>query len=368
MEGNPASILVQVAMLDCIECLLPHFRQAFINKEVLPALADFKSSEPEVIVGVAAVFRRVICDCQFHVPHSLTATKLLPPLIPHLVSDKLNILEFRAIIGVVRLMLEHIDQGRTTEYRRKNSFSAEGSIVDLNSGSQTTYFRNLPLISMQKPSVDFSVSPPNANARPRSHSSDSNGFSVGHQSGTPPWSSSRQFLNRLRASSQTSETMLGKISSSLALRPIDKTHSNPNFGQRLSLGCLPKTSRAASWNSNTAAFAALERRRSSGGFTARLSQEQLGSLNVNEGRSGYLDPRRHSYGCSATSSANSLLTGSVCEGPFPSPLQSKFVSRRPSAHMADSDGNGAKDSSGTSTKADDNIFFRIATNLFTRRI
>ncbi|VDL42012.1 unnamed protein product [Hymenolepis diminuta] len=116
---------------------------------------------------------------------------------------------------------------------------------------------------------------------------------------------------------------------------LDKTRSNPSFGQRLSLSLLPKTSRAASWNNSATALEAFERRRSSGGATTHISNERYGYLSVGGQPgtgSGFLDPRRHSYGCSVTSSANSLLTGGICEGPFSSsPFGSGQNSRRPSA-------------------------------------
>ncbi|VDK23185.1 unnamed protein product [Taenia asiatica] len=154
-------------------------------------------------------------------------------------------------MGVVRLMLEQIDRGRTIEYSRKKSLSADEGIMDY--------------------------------------------------------------------------------------KPQDKTRSNPSFGQRLSLSFLPKASRAASWNNSATALAALKRRRSSGGASARLSNEHYDYLGVGSRTgTGFLDPRRHSYGCSGTSSANSLLTGGVCEGPFSSsPFHSGQISRRPSAPIFD---------------------------------
>ncbi|KAM3181870.1 hypothetical protein ACTXT7_013505 [Hymenolepis weldensis] len=251
---------------------------------------------------------------------------------------------FRALMSVTRLMLEQIDREKTIEYSRKKSFSADEGIMDYTLRGNTGYCRNLPLIAMQQPTIDFSRSPPNPNhypniSRPRSHSSDSNAFSVGNQSTFSHSSSSRQFLNRLRASSQCSETVLQRGSTSFVglqyLRPQDKTRSNPSFGQRLSLSLLPKTSRAASWNNSATALEAFERRRSSGGATTHISSERYGYLSVGDRPgtgSGFLDPRRHSYGCSATSSANSLLTGGICEGPFSSsPFGSGQNSRRPSA-------------------------------------
>ncbi|VDO15146.1 unnamed protein product [Rodentolepis nana] len=265
-------------MLECIEGLISHLRPMFVSKDLLTFLTSMPTANIEVVLKVVGILRKVLCSCKFHISYSLIATKLLPPLIPLLISKKLSPNEFRALIGVARLMLEQIDRGRTIEYSRKKSLSADEGIMDYK--TSTGYYRNLPLISMQQPTIDFSRSPPNPNhcqniPRPRSHSSDSNAFSIGNQSTSSPWSSSRQFLSRLRASSQCSETMLQRGSNLPAalqyLRPQDKTRSNPSFGQRLSLSLLPKTSRAASWNNSATGLAAFERRRSSGGATAHLS-------------------------------------------------------------------------------------------------
>ncbi|KAH9282169.1 SCY1-like protein 2 [Echinococcus granulosus] len=393
IEENDSSGLIQNVMLDCIESLVPHCRPVFVTKDLLIFLASMPTANIEVVFNVAGIFRKVLCDCKFHVPYSLIATKLLPPLIPLLISKKLSLTEFCALMGVARLMLEQIDRGRTIEYSRKKSLSADEGIMDYNVRTNTGYYRNLPLISMQQPTIDFSRSPPNPNhvnlSRPRSHSSGqfffllqltvqySNAFSIGIQSSTSPWSSSRQFLSRLRASSQCSETMLQRGSTPFAglqyLRPQDKTRSNPSFGQRLSLSLLPRASRAASWNNSATALAALKRRRSSGGTSPRLSNDHYDYLGVGSRTgTGFLDPRRHSYGCSGTSSANSLLTGGVCEGPFSSsPLQSGQGSRRPSAPIFDRNmGSASYPQTGHSPFTGqplENVFSKIVTSLFTRR-
>ncbi|VDM30296.1 unnamed protein product [Hydatigera taeniaeformis] len=344
-EENDSSGLVQNVMLDCIESLVSHCRPVFVSKDLLIFLASMPTANIEVVFNVAGIFRKVLCNCKFHVSYSLIATKLLPPLIPLLISKKLSLTEFRALMGVARLMLEQIDRGRTIEYSRKKSLSADEGTMDFNS-RQLTSPEVLPTSTM--PTRHARGPTPLASLflshSPVYHfilSSYSNAFSIGNQSSTSPWSSSRQFLSRLRASSQCSETMFQRGSTPFAglqyLRPQDKTRSNPSFGQRLSLSLLPKASRAASWNNSATALAALKRRRSSGGTSARLSNDHYDYLGVdNRTGTGLLDPRRHSYGCSGTSSANSLLTGGVCEGPFSSsPFQSGQTSRRPSAPIFD---------------------------------
>uniref|UniRef100_A0A5K3EKB6 Rho-GAP domain-containing protein n=1 Tax=Mesocestoides corti TaxID=53468 RepID=A0A5K3EKB6_MESCO len=377
---NESSDLVQNAMLECIDSLVPHCRPAFVSKELLAFLASMPTANTEVVLNVASIFRRVLCSCKFHVPYTLIATELLPPLIPLLILKKLSLMEFRTLLCVVRLMLEQIDHGRTIEYSRKKSLSADDGIMDYNARSNTSYYRNLPLISMQQPTVDFSRSPPNqectSTARPRSHSSDSTALSIGNQCNVSYRSSSRQFLNRLRASSQCSEAMFHKGSTPFGglqcLRPQDKTSSNPNFGQRLSTSLLSKPSRAASWNNSITALAAPERRRSSGGNTTRILKERYSYLTVeNHGVAGFLDPRRHSYEFSATSSANSLLTGGICEGPFSSSLlQSGQISRRPSAPIFGQNISSSSAQTGTSPptwQSNGNLFRKIVTNLLNRR-
>ncbi|KAF5405659.1 hypothetical protein PHET_00814 [Paragonimus heterotremus] len=56
--------------------------------------------------------------------------------------------------------------------------------------------------------------------------------------------------------------------------------------------------------------------------------EPLSSLNVPQPNGGFIDPRRHSYGCSETASANSLLTVNICEGPFVTPLNTRMTMHR----------------------------------------
>lgn len=43
------------------------------------------------------ILRKVLCSCKFHIPYSLIATKLLPPLIPLLISKDLSLAEVSSV-------------------------------------------------------------------------------------------------------------------------------------------------------------------------------------------------------------------------------------------------------------------------------
>ncbi|KAM7537899.1 hypothetical protein Aperf_G00000078825 [Anoplocephala perfoliata] len=167
---------------------------------------------------------------------------------------------------------------------------------------------------------------------------DSNAFSIGNQQNSSPWSSSLQFLNRLRVSSQCSKNMPRRRSSPLGdlqnLQPQDMARSNPSFGQRLSLSQLGKVSRGASWNNSATTLASFERRQSAGGTASNLTNGRYSYLNVGGqagAEGGFLDPRRHSYGGTLETS---LLTAGICEGPFhSSPFGLGLNSRRQSAPL-----------------------------------
>ncbi|KAM3181869.1 hypothetical protein ACTXT7_013504 [Hymenolepis weldensis] len=84
---------IQNVMLECIESLISHFRPMFVSKDLLPFLTSMPTANIEVVLNVAGILRKVLCSCKFHVPSSLIATKLLPPLIPLLISKKLGLNE-----------------------------------------------------------------------------------------------------------------------------------------------------------------------------------------------------------------------------------------------------------------------------------
>ncbi|KAF8571560.1 hypothetical protein P879_02880 [Paragonimus westermani] len=121
----------------------------------------------------------------------------------------------------------------------------------------------------------------------------------------------------------------------IALSSSDRSNwnevsSNPVVGYRTSSNPSSRNGCSPSFMPSPLAGDIPIIRRHSGNLPTRCvtSQEPLSSLNVPQPNGGFFDPRRHSYGCSETASANSLLTVNICEGPFVTPLNARMTIHR----------------------------------------
>ncbi|KAL3310219.1 hypothetical protein Ciccas_011219, partial [Cichlidogyrus casuarinus] len=308
------------------------------------------------------MYRHLIIDRKFHIPYTVAANKLLPALLPFLLEKSYRPSDFRAVLDVCRLLLDHIEKMRMREFSTDmGTGSFSGSCSSISSPICQTNNRMLPLISMQQPTMDLDhAQTRNQNidpSRPRSNSSEIRTGSSSDINGRS-WSRNNLLMQRIRASSHCSESPL--FNNPVATKSRDstasfirvgtsrqwvKTSSNPSFAaHRLSgsnsgsampnqtsfsqRSSIPSIGNSRNRSPLSASFANL--RRHSGHVP--MSGLSNPGLNV-PGNAGYLtsshgelDPRRHSYGCPATSSVNSLITGNVCEGPFITPPGSRRVS------------------------------------------
>ncbi|TGZ68470.1 hypothetical protein CRM22_004249 [Opisthorchis felineus] len=328
---------LQLCVLECIERLLPSLNSPCVAQEISAFLSTVRTTDSSMLGCILAINRHLLSEQKFGITCPTIAGKLLPPLLDALASPLLGLNDFRLLMDVLRFMLDTVDRQRTCELILRERKSQGGSCSNIS--TPTGLGRNLPLISMQKPTVDADfVGSDIDDARFSRTSLSDHRHSTGDEtSNTRNWLRSNLQLQRLRASGNRSESVLYGLKQRNSLTGPDRYNwsevaSNPTAEIR--------TPSYASYRANGSYFCIPSPaggptafRRHSGNLPSRslYSQEPFGSLNVPHTNGRFLDPRRHSYGCSTTASVNSLLTVNVCEGPFVTPFNSRLATHRGTA-------------------------------------
>ncbi|THD24268.1 SCY1 protein 2 [Fasciola hepatica] len=280
---NTTTPKLKLCALECLENLLGCFGSSTINEDIIPFLSTIHTTDPLLLSCVLAIDRFLLSDRKFGINSSMVAEKLLPPLIEVLTAPSLNLNDFRSLMDSLRLMLDFIDRQRTYELILEERKSQSASYTNIRT--------NFPLQRM----------------RATGNRSESVLYNMKHRGSVS--SSDRVSWNDPTSNSPVAYRTHSSTSSRMG-------GGSPFFIQSPLVGAIPIS------------------RRHSGNLPARCvaSQEPLGSLNVPQSYGRLLDPRRHSYGCSTASSVSSLLTVNVCEGPFVTPLNTRTVIQRNSAH------------------------------------
>ncbi|KAF5405660.1 hypothetical protein PHET_00815 [Paragonimus heterotremus] len=157
---------------------------------------------------------------------------------------------FRALMDMLRLMLDTIDRHRTCELILEDRKLHSGSCTNISSSAGV--IRNLPLIAMQKPTIDgeMMVGHLDEDRYLRSSFYDARRRSGDEVGGGRGWNRTNLQLQRLRSSQNRSETFLCNMKHRNSLSSSDRSNwneisSNPAVGYRTSSnpssrnGCSP---------------------------------------------------------------------------------------------------------------------------------
>nr|CAH8873502.1 unnamed protein product [Trichobilharzia regenti] len=324
---------IRIACLECIGRLLTNMTLSTVCEDVLPFVSSIRTVDRELVLAVLALNRRLISDRKGEISYTYIAGMLLPSMVNFLALQTLTISDFRAVINLTRTMLDLIDRQRSIELRSQTvSKSAGGSCSDMSSPFAPP--RNLPLIAMQRPTIDSELLCADIDDPKLSRSSlDYRRSSGSEVSGTSRWSRNSLLLQRLQASQHRSESLLFNTkhrNSTGDHRFWNETSSNPSFNYHAHSGGNSRVGASPFYIQSPVSGDLHKIRRYSGNLPTRSmeNQDNLGSLNVPRYNSGFLDPRRHSYGFTPSTSTKSLITVNVCEGPFVTPFSYRSSIRR----------------------------------------
>ncbi|TNN09436.1 SCY1-like protein isoform 1 [Schistosoma japonicum] len=328
---------IRIACLECLGKLLKNLTMSALCDDLLPFISSIRTVDRELVLAVVALNRQLISDRSNEISYTYIAGMLLPSMVNFLALKTLTISDFRAVISLTRTMLDLIDRQRSIELRSQiGSKSVGGSCSDMSSSLGVP--RNLPLIAMQRPTIDSELLYVDMDDPKLSRSSlDYRRSSGSEMTGTNRWSRNSLLIQRLQASKHRSESLLFNTKHRNSIgdhRFWNETVSNPNFNYHGHSSTNSRIAASPSYILSPSCGDFYKMRRYSGNILTRSTENQvntydhLGSLNVPRYNNGFLDPRRHSYGFTPSTSTKSLITVNVCEGPFVTPLNYRGSIRR----------------------------------------
>ncbi|CAH8565896.1 unnamed protein product [Schistosoma turkestanicum] len=332
-----SNLKIRIACLECLGRLLKKFTLSTLCDDVLPFLSSIRTVDRELVLAVVALNRRLLSERNNEISYTYIAGMLLPCMVNFLALKTLTMPDFRAVVNLTRTMLDLIDRQRSIELRTQTgSKSVGGSCSDMSLPFGAP--RNLPLIAMQRPTIDSELLYVDMDDPKLSRSSlDYRRSSGSEVTGANRWSRNSLLSQRLQASKHRSESLLFNTKHRNSIgdhRFWNESASNPNFNYYGHSSTNSRIGASPIYISSPTCGDFYKMRRYSGNILTRSTENQvnthdnLGSLNVPRYNNGFLDPRRHSYGFTPSTSTKSLITVNICEGPFVTPLSYRGSIRR----------------------------------------
>ncbi|XP_035225576.1 SCY1-like protein 2, partial [Stegodyphus dumicola] len=177
---NNNGIKVQANALTCIEKIIDKLEKTDILDEVLPMLSKAKIQDPAILMPVVRIYKFMLGDKRYGLTVNLLATKVMPSLIPVVVSPALKLDQFTALVELLRDMLEHVARSQRNKLKlEKLSIpSTEILPVQYSMEQATGYPHRPPLLRLQSRRTSVSMDDVVRRSSSASSSPDSNLLTV----------------------------------------------------------------------------------------------------------------------------------------------------------------------------------------------
>lgn len=114
---NNTGVKVQANALTCIEKIIDKLEKTDILDEVLPMLGKAKLQDPAILMPVVRIYKHMLSDKRYGLTVNLIATKVMPALIPVVVSPALKLDQFTSLIELLQEMLEHVSKSQRNKLK-----------------------------------------------------------------------------------------------------------------------------------------------------------------------------------------------------------------------------------------------------------
>lgn len=114
---NNSGVKVQANALTCIEKIIDKLEKTDILDEVLPMLGKAKLQDPAILMPVVRIYKHMLSDKRYGLTVNLLATKVMPALIPVVVSPALKLDQFTSLIELLQEMLEHVSKSQRNKLK-----------------------------------------------------------------------------------------------------------------------------------------------------------------------------------------------------------------------------------------------------------
>ncbi|GFY04017.1 SCY1-like protein 2 [Trichonephila clavipes] len=118
-------IQVQAIALTCVERIIDKLEKTNILDEVLPMLGKAKLQDPAILMPVVRIYKHMLGEKKYGLTVNLLATKVMPVLIPVVVSPGLKLDQFTSLVELLREMLDHVARNQRNKLKLEKLSSTE---------------------------------------------------------------------------------------------------------------------------------------------------------------------------------------------------------------------------------------------------
>ncbi|XP_022258861.1 SCY1-like protein 2 isoform X1 [Limulus polyphemus] len=138
-------IQVQANALICIEKIIDKLEKTDILDEVLPMLNKAKLQDPAILLPVVRIYKHMLGDKRYGLTVNLLATKVMPALIPVVVSPGLKLDQFTSLVELLQEMLDHVSKSQKNKLKlEKLSMSSMDKNSSIRTIEQNTGYPHRP--------------------------------------------------------------------------------------------------------------------------------------------------------------------------------------------------------------------------------
>ncbi|KAL5291270.1 hypothetical protein ACFFRR_010588 [Megaselia abdita] len=119
-EKNALDSKIVGNVMTCIERILDKLDRQQVLDDILPLLADVRLTEPDLVLRIVNVYRKLLSDRKYGLSIQVMATHIMPSLMPQTVNPALNLEQYLVLHEVLQEMLDQIDRHQRNKLKLDN--------------------------------------------------------------------------------------------------------------------------------------------------------------------------------------------------------------------------------------------------------
>lgn len=129
-------VSVRVNCLLCIGKLLEHLDKWLVMDEIIPFLPQIPSREPAVLMAILGIYKLALTHSKLGLTKEALATKVIPFLVPLSIENGLSLVQFNAMMALVKDMISRVEGEHRTKLEQLTSIQKESSALKFQSQNQ----------------------------------------------------------------------------------------------------------------------------------------------------------------------------------------------------------------------------------------
>ncbi|XP_067126202.1 SCY1-like protein 2 isoform X1 [Centruroides vittatus] len=114
---SDSGVKMQAIALTCVEKIIDKLEKTNILDDVLPMLSKAKLQDPAILMPVVRIYKHMLGDKRYGLTVNMLATKVMPVLIPVVVSPALKLHQFTSLVELLEEMLEHVAKNQKNKLK-----------------------------------------------------------------------------------------------------------------------------------------------------------------------------------------------------------------------------------------------------------